>query len=589
MTKKCLIISDSEQITSEILKLVDDGWLPFILTVQHESLEIMSGFHVGLGGVSEASLLSSLPVYNDPDIIIIDDVFYSAAPSVCWPNALAISYKSLVAGSDLYLIDIALSILTWEAKRLGTCNDGCCLVSNISSSMRNSLCQKCQNVLPQNLTVSLLSLMTLKDLGNNESSKYITENIGMFLRSHTLNAETAAVKVSIGNFIIDYIIDSNKNVRDFLEKCGTHVKNSKEGFKQSYNHLKKPLPEYPTFIAARRWNSWTPNLPGDDDVGGKKLGGGYLVSDGFSKIAIDPGYGFLGMLAIHGITIMDVDAIVITHDHPDHIAEIQNILSLRYEFRDACKKLKLYLNGSTFYLYQRLASYYVDVLDGQANRVKAGDTLIVGSIHIKTCKMYHKEIYDYLSPEMKRKVGSSASLGLSITGSREGKLFNFAILGDTSFPKDSIELDKIASFYGKPDIAAIHLGSIEPQWDTHIKASEVHYGDGKHLGINGAIKSIILLQPNVAVITEFGEEHARFDDRISIVAIIKEACNTLTSAVIPSDAALNLVLTEYGVLAKCKCDKFVHTKNLEFNISKDKSIEYSFPSGCESGLSHYDL
>lgn len=416
--------------------------------------------------------------------------------------------------------------------------------------------------------------------------QYINEKLGLFLREHTINLEIAEAKSAMATFIIDYVIDTNDNLRKWLKDCGSYVKESKNEFRRKYSELSQPIPSFPFFIAARRWNSWTPNIPGKT----KNLGGGYIVSDGITKVAIDPGYGFLEMMSAHGITIMDVDGIVVTHDHPDHIAELQNILSLRHEFKETQKKLQLYLNGSTYYLYHRLASYYRHILECDPVRVKAGTPIRLGDLTINTCKMYHKEIYDHLPADIRKKVRGSASLGLSITGPFGENSFNFAILGDTSFPDNSKELQKLVNFFGKPDIAAVHIGSIEPEWDSDKKAALIHYENGKHLGLNGVIKSIHLLRPKVAVITEFGEEHDRHDDRLSISAVVKEACSTATTAVIPSDIKLRLTMSNYGILAKCSgddCHGFVHIKNVELSLSSDKSICYSFPSGCKSRLSHF--
>ena len=560
------------------------------MSVEIEPLDKATAFYTGLGGISDTKLLTSLEGYHNPTYVIIDEVFYSTKPFANSASTIAISYKTVKAASSSYLIDVALYIQLWKAKSLVTCIGTGCMLSNIhSSSACSSLCHECKLKLPPQLSTSLLSLMSLKDMHMSVISQYINDKIGMFLRDKGLNTDDAGVKVASAEYIIDFVIDSNENLRKWLRQCGTYVKESKDKFKRKYSELRKPIPQVPSFIASRRWNSWTPNIPEGNRFSARNLGGGYLISDGFSKIIIDPGYGFISMLSLHGITIMDVDAIVITHDHPDHIADLQNILSLRYEFNTG-PKLKLFLNGSSYYLYERLSSYYSGILDGGPFRVKAGDTFHVGSIEIKTCKMYHTEIFNHLPLNIQNKVRYSAPLGLSITGKFNDKTFNFAILGDSSFPQAVSEAGILADFFGVPDIMAVHLGSIETQWEFDIKARDIYYGDGKHLGLNGAIKSILLLQPKVAVITEFGEEHDRHGDRLSIIAIIKEACGTATTAIIPSDARLHLALSEYGILAKCsKCPGFVHTKNVEFTLSKDKSIIYSFPSGCESGLSHYNI
>jgi hypothetical protein len=566
---------------------MERGWIHEISEIKIEPLNRIASLYGALSGVISAKLFALLEKYGSPNYALVDEVFYRSSFFENTDKTLAISYKTAKLTSELYLVDVALFIQLWAARTLQSCNESSCLISDIEPlSSRQVICNECQHILPSKLTTSLLSLISLKDMQQQMAHCYINEKIGMFLRENNINVDAAGARVASATFITNYVIDTNDNLRGWLKECGNYVSSSKERFKHKYSALSKPMPKLPAFIVSRRWNSWTPNIPGNI----KNFGGGYLVSDGTSKVAIDPGYGYLEMLSTHGLTIMDVDAIIITHDHPDHIAELQNMLGLRYEFKEIPNKLNLYLNGSTYYLYQRLASYYTPIINDNPVRIKAGDVISVGDLTINTCKMYHNEIYNYLPTSLKKKVGNSASLGLSISGSYDGNIFNFAILGDTSFPNDSVEQGKLSDFFGKPDIAAVHLGSIEPQWNSDNKASDIHYGDGKHLGLNGVIKAIHLLQPKVTVITEFGEEHDRHDDRLSIVAIIKEACKTATTAVIPSDIHLRLVMSKYGILAKCtghECHGFVHTKNIELSLSDDKSISYSFPSGCKSGLSHY--
>jgi glyoxylase-like metal-dependent hydrolase (beta-lactamase superfamily II) len=48
---------------------------------------------------------------------------------------------------------------------------------------------------------------------------------------------------------------------------------------------------------------------------------------------IDPGYDFLNILNRKDLKlgIQDIDMVIITHDHPDHCAELENIITLLYE------------------------------------------------------------------------------------------------------------------------------------------------------------------------------------------------------------------------------------------------------------------
>lgn len=61
------------------------------------------------------------------------------------------------------------------------------------------------------------------------------------------------------------------------------------------------------------------------------VGGGlYLNVDGFG-IAIDPGIGFVDSMHKQGIFIEDINAVVVTHNHLDHNADIGTISALLYD------------------------------------------------------------------------------------------------------------------------------------------------------------------------------------------------------------------------------------------------------------------
>lgn len=88
------------------------------------------------------------------------------------------------------------------------------------------------------------------------------------------------------------------------------------------------------FICLRRYSSFFPFVPRPSAF--RALGGGYFVRlhdtrdlPGASYgIAIDPGPDFIGNLYRCGFSLSDIDMVVVTHDHADHAASIDPLLSL---------------------------------------------------------------------------------------------------------------------------------------------------------------------------------------------------------------------------------------------------------------------
>ena len=220
--------------------------------------------------------------------------------------------------------------------------------------------------------------------GNSESKLQL--KVGDFIGEEKVQSVNSYANIAITERIIDEYCNSQGDSKEWMSATARKVSKSKESLREDYVREGRHYLEWPTIIAARRWNSWTPVSPAgfkaisgretsDREILGRRTGGGYLISDGKTNVAIDPGYGYLELLFdFHGITVCDIDAVIITHDHPDHSSELASILALRYVYKDECEPLVVFVNPSTFYLYERLCQYYFEVVEqGQAKESAAGE------------------------------------------------------------------------------------------------------------------------------------------------------------------------------------------------------------------------
>ena len=90
-------------------------------------------------------------------------------------------------------------------------------------------------------------------------------------------------------------------------------------------------------VCVRRYSSAFPLLPRPSAF--RALGGGYFVvlhsEDGSSfGIVVDPGVDFIENLYRAGRSLSDIDMIVVTHDHVDHLGALDPLLSLLYARAD---------------------------------------------------------------------------------------------------------------------------------------------------------------------------------------------------------------------------------------------------------------
>jgi len=91
--------------------------------------------------------------------------------------------------------------------------------------------------------------------------------------------------------------------------------------------LQNPHKKALHFVGLQRWNSLTP-------AQGRSVGGGYFIYRTNSEdevdlgIAIDPGFDYVRNLFRMGFSLMDVDIVLISHAHPDHLWDFESMVQL---------------------------------------------------------------------------------------------------------------------------------------------------------------------------------------------------------------------------------------------------------------------
>ena len=380
-------------------------------------------------------------------------------------------------------------------------------------------------------------------------------------------------------------------LRTWLIENSSKINEEKEGLLTRYGRSEKFKSKYPIVIPCRKWNSWTPNQPSGTECS-SRAGGGYFISDGTTNIALDPGFGFIDMLNMnHQISVLDLDAIIVSHDHPDHWAELQNILGLIVVYsRKYPRKLDIYLNQSSYYLFERLVSYYKAILlNGTAIELKPDTQITIGSIAVSCIDMLHDEIIDKI--EGVKPIAVSCALGFKFQLRSTEHQYEIVVPGDTSFPEDTVLMQKWAEFYTQADLACMHLGSLEEGWgdEAHLQteADKISYGFRRHLGLTGLIRFLNIIDPKVSVITEFGEELEINHARIAIGEVVKSLLHAKESLVMPSDVGLAFTFIEGQSYVKCEhCSNYVHVSKIEKTINEKNRIIYSYICGCKSELFH---
>jgi hypothetical protein len=130
-----------------------------------------------------------------------------------------------------------------------------------------------------------------------------------------------------------------------------------QGMKKRHKHM-VGVPEFldaaklNKLVVLRRWQSFNPKIP---RFGYQVRGGGYFLLWQGKGIVIDPGFDFIQNFYEQGFSLEDIDAIVITHSHPDHDDDLSTLTTLFKEWNDfnersgeaLLKPWDLFLNEST--------------------------------------------------------------------------------------------------------------------------------------------------------------------------------------------------------------------------------------------------
>ena len=123
-------------------------------------------------------------------------------------------------------------------------------------------------------------------------------------------------------------------------------------------------------VVLRRWQSYNPKIPRPSAR--RLLGGGYFLLWQGKGFVIDPGYDFVQNFYDEGFSLADIDAVIITHSHPDHDDDLPTLTTLVKEWNEyhykiglpgLVRRLDIFLNEST---HKKFSSWL------QASKVKIG-------------------------------------------------------------------------------------------------------------------------------------------------------------------------------------------------------------------------
>lgn len=278
------------------------------------------------------------------------------------------------------------------------------------------------------------------------------------------------------------------------------------------------------FLVLQRWNSFTPALQASP-------GGGYFAfcqnkggeRSGCDRtgcgLAIDPGYSFLRNFFAEGFAISDLDAVVVTHDHPDHHADFEAIKNLLAEYDKqrhgsqaaAKKRVAVLLSEGAFKHLSPSIESGRDLFS-DARVIRSGTRNAVSAVDDCTCVQVLP--VTALHRDLSQTPGSdgSDSLGLRIELKSGDKKCSVGVTCDTRYHEAG------AKAYSDCRVLVLHLGGLVADHHSLVdyflgaELDELVYRKD-HLYLPGVIWLLAGChnptqadRPRLVILSEFGEE-----------------------------------------------------------------------------------
>lgn len=357
-----------------------------------------------------------------------------------------------------------------------------------------------------------------------------------------------------------------------------------------YNNYRRRAKITDGCIILKGMSSSTPSLMNSIYDTNQFSGGGFFLRYNGIGVAIDPGYHFLNNLHHYGLSVMDINAVIITHEHIDHNNDMRLLDDLhyavyKYEQDEEKQKIHWYLDKVSYEvakLYQKNATGFnaaANVLycvSPEVGGIKCGSEVVKDIILGKDTKFRFK-CFPTRHIEEKRKTKKS-----------DFKEHTFGCqfkLGDgveekcLVYTSDTRYFPEIINYIDMPDILIANISGVYEDDFMLIKPKERHLGYyGCYFLLKDIYKHFSKL-PDLVMISEFwnGENDIRYDVSSFLEKQIKKECGEKSVRIIPAEVGMVFKVTDSSVRCS-QCGKY--TK--QFVVRKPNGYKEKIRVYCDS-------
>ncbi len=301
-------------------------------------------------------------------------------------------------------------------------------------------------------------------------------------------------------------------------------------------------------VVLRDWNSFSPILrqelrgrgkPGPDE----RLGGGYFLAWKGHGIVIDPGVDFVTQLYRKGLSIADVDTVIITHCHLDHTRDVESLVDLNYRCNQS-KGFKPHppnmdFRQLQFHLCDPALTKYSEYLKTSGccrnpmQLVRGGGTNpIADFIDVQAVPAQHVDINGR----------DEEAIGLVfVLKDENGPVARVGITSDSKW------IESLPKSFSGCDVMVAHLGTIEVGEEKAVDTGKDVDTSGflktdlkNHLGTKGCFRLLQRVKPKVFIVGEVGEELT--ETRFKILQVFNRLKPDETRFVLGGDSNLAIGL-----------------------------------------------
>ncbi len=295
----------------------------------------------------------------------------------------------------------------------------------------------------------------------------------------------------------------------------------------------EPTPDPPNELEILRgWSSAVTLLEGA--TGRKWPGGGYFLRWRGKGLVIDPGFDFLDNFHEAGYHILDVHAVAVSHDHPDHNGDLRSLDDLCYEiYRNSNnprpekeKKTLFMVDDDSYKLFPNQTADHRGTLCRFERRGFEDKNWFGGKrnefpFHIEHFPVHHGE-----------DVPGAQGFRIVLFDERDSQQLVIGYTGDTKYFPDLAKhlkgVDILIAHSSQPDANEL----VDPMFEKEI-----------HLGYNGVTNLVKEVNPKLTLVGEFWAGIA--DLRIDLVKGIRKRSGVNT--IFPAGLGLKVNLDEMKI------------------------------------------